>query len=345
MKAHIARSGAHAGDYVRCPAKVKCTVASETAHANFNGEKEIKAYNDLSHSASEFSDNSCVSALFGGDPVAGLDSEGNAWETEDEDFGPTGVPTDGEMGAVVRAANESQEELYGLRNGKTLDKEDYDGIMERARSASDAIWGGHEGMTTSSPSDVTLNGGGTVHLDEGWKRRMGADFKTEKTDYGEVTHPSYDVFSDGSTAASVITSADGDKSVNLVSRKNQNVMVNRAMGKDGSLNLDGNTGKPLDEVHDAVRDELGTDNFVFRMNLSKDGDPEIRINWNDGKDDDVLGYHQAKNFLAKFPKAGNALKELNVKGISQEPTGHTGGYEVDTHIFSKLYGHIHTIRR
>lgn len=239
MKSHIARSGKNAGRYVPCPAKIHCRIAPDDEHANFAGQQEMDAYNNIADAAPEFYNGSMSSVLFGQAPDEDYFSPDDPWESVV--FDDVHTAKDGGCMKFNDTFDDMLDVEDDLLHGKKLDREDYESVLADAVEADDALWGSGDGLSQSKPSDYTSQDGTTVHLDKGWEHRMSTKSYPLSPDEGAMRTISLDVFSNGSTAFSIQHDPNKKKSVlNIYSRKHKSVAA--------SIPLHGNSITPSKNI-------------------------------------------------------------------------------------------------
>lgn len=223
MKSHVARSGKHAGQYVPCPAKIHCRISPDYNHANFAGQQEMDAYNNMEAAAPEFSDITLTDALFG-NVLPGMETDPSAI---DPFIATTRYPREGECQKFMDTLKDVSDVAYGLKNGENLDKEDYDSTLAAAMDMDSKLWGTGGGMSQSKPEDYTVQSGDTVHLDKGWEHRMSSKSFKVSDDEDLAYCPSHDIFSNGSVALSIEHNPNQHLSnAIIVSKKHPNVAAN-----------------------------------------------------------------------------------------------------------------------
>lgn len=249
MKAHIARSGKQAGNYVRCPALKHCTISPAADHANFAGRAEMMACNDVADMAPEFSDNSFVGDLLN-EQHPGYDH----WHAADGDF----ISYSKTAGAVATAGKSMSDFRSRLENGGKLDDDEYSRVLSASEKAKQALWGEH-GLSSShdenSSSSFDVGYSGDVVARGPWSHVTMVHHP-----YGDKDRGNSQVFTNGDTLVAVHDDYDRTMgmTMTMVPREHPNIRLDTGMPMSHHVLLKGNdTGDALNRIAASAERKFG----------------------------------------------------------------------------------------
>ena len=134
IKSHIASSGKKKGQYVPCPAKKKCTIASAEERVEFAGQPEMDMYNDITKEGKPLGSDTVISDLLQ-----------HGWAHDRRSL------------SLINAIHRRDIDREKLKDGESIEDAEHDTVMDAIREGTDLLWGADHGLGSSRTARTRWN--------------------------------------------------------------------------------------------------------------------------------------------------------------------------------------------